>query len=124
MARDGGRAGLNPAAPPAGTVLCRLEALGDPAARGFRFRDGDALFAGFVLKADGQVRGFVDSCPHSGWPLAVTDDRYLTREKDRLLCSGHGALFGLDGVCVAGPCVGRSLEPWPVEVRDGEVVVA
>ena len=27
-----------------------------------------------------------------------------------------------DGLCVAGPCVKRSLRPWLVEVRGGEVV--
>ena len=42
-----------------------------------------------------------------------------------LFCTGHGALFRpADGVCVAGPCEGEGLSPWPVEVRDGAVVVA
>ena len=49
--------------------------------------------------------------------------RFLTREGDFILCSSHGALFRLgDGLCVAGPCAGRSLKPWPVRV-DGDTVV-
>jgi len=98
--------------------------LADPGTRGFRFREGSRLFAGFVVREGEAVRGFVDSCPHAGWPLAALDDRYLTRDARHILCAGHGALFRLDGACVAGPCTGEGLHPWPVEVRDGEVFTA
>jgi nitrite reductase/ring-hydroxylating ferredoxin subunit len=110
------------ARPPAGVVLCRLDEIADPGAKGFRFREGEAEFAGFVVRWGGGVIGYVDSCPHAGWPLALFD-RYLTREKDLILCAGHGALFRPgDGECVAGPCAGDRLSPWPVVV-DGEVLV-
>ncbi|MFN3858892.1 MAG: Rieske (2Fe-2S) protein [Caulobacter sp.] len=115
---------LNPARPPAGVPLCPLEGIDEPGARGFRFREGDAQFAGFVVRSAGAVLGYVDSCPHAGWPLAMAD-RYLTRDKDRILCAGHGALFRIaDGHCTSGPCAGRALEPWPVAVRDGVIVTA
>ena len=114
---------MNPAAPAAGTILCRLDEI--DRAKGFRFRDGDAAFYGMVLREADEVRGFVDSCPHTGQPLSLFGDRYFTREGDLLLCTGHGALFRPDtGECVAGPCLGRALTRWPVIVRDGEVVVA
>ena len=116
--------GANPARPAAGLRLCALADLADPGTRGFRFREGDRLFAGFVLRQGNEVRGFVDSCPHAGWPLSALDDRYLTRDSRHILCAGHGALFALDGRCVAGPCHGERLSPWPVEVRDGEVLTA
>lgn len=116
---------MNPARPAPGAVLCRVDDIPEPGAKGFRFREGEALFAGFVIRKDGAVRGFVDSCPHAGWPLSMLDDRYFTRDKAFLLCAGHGALFRPDdGECVAGPCLGRTLEPWPVTVREGEVVIA
>jgi nitrite reductase/ring-hydroxylating ferredoxin subunit len=58
-------------------------------------------------------------------PLALFDDHYLTREKDLILCSSHGALFRLnDGFCIGGPCAGRFLWRWPVAVEDGEIRVA
>lgn len=115
----------NPATPPPGTRLCALGELGDPGARGFRFRTGDALFAGFLVREGDEVRGWVDSCPHNGWPLAVMDDRYLVRGGDRILCAAHGAVFRLlDGVCTAGPCAGEALTPWPVSVRSGWVETA
>ncbi|WP_374575291.1 Rieske (2Fe-2S) protein [Phenylobacterium sp.] len=115
----------NPARPPAGVDLCALGDLADPGAKGFRFRQGEALFAGFVVRQGEEVRGYVDSCPHAGWPLSALDDRYLTRDGRRLLCAGHGALFRpADGTCVAGPCAGEALTPWPVTVAAGRVVTA
>jgi nitrite reductase/ring-hydroxylating ferredoxin subunit len=125
LAPDPGRADLNPAQPAAGTRLIPLADLADPGARGFMFRQGEFLFMGFVVRHDGEVRGWVDRCPHAGLPLAFPPDRYLTREGDLLLCGSHGALFRpLDGLCIGGPCAGRSLTPWPVRVAGGEILTA
>ena len=115
----------NPARPGPGVRLCALTDLADPGSKGFRFRQDGQMFAGFVVQVGGEVRGYVDSCPHAGWPLAAWDDRYLTREGDLILCGGHAALFRpLDGLCVAGPCAGQALDPWPVQVTGGEVLTA
>jgi nitrite reductase/ring-hydroxylating ferredoxin subunit len=116
---------LNPAQPAAGLRLCALADLADPGAKGFVFRDGEALFLGFVVRVADEVYGYVDQCPHAGFPLANLEGRYLTREGDLLLCSAHGALFRRgDGVCVAGPCAGRILAPWPVRLDGGAVETA
>jgi nitrite reductase/ring-hydroxylating ferredoxin subunit len=115
----------NPARPPAGVKLCGLGELKDPGSRGFRFRQDRALFAGFLVRQGEEVRGYVDSCPHNGWPLSVMDDRYLTANGERIICAAHGAVFRpLDGMCVGGPCGGESLSPWPVIVRGDEVFTA
>lgn len=116
---------MNPARPPAGTRLCRLADIAEPGARGFSFRSEEALFAGFVVRAGGEVRGYEDHCPHAGMPLALFPDRYLTREGDLILCASHGALFRpLDGLCIGGPCGGKTLTPWPVRLEGEEVVTA
>lgn len=115
----------NPAQPPPGTRLCALAELPDPGSKGFRFRHERTLFAGFLIRIGEEVRGYVDSCPHAGWPLSALPDRYLTREADAILCTGHAALFRpLDGVCVAGPCVGMALRRWPIAIEAGEVFTA
>jgi nitrite reductase/ring-hydroxylating ferredoxin subunit len=115
----------NPARPAFGFALCTLDEIADPGSRGFVFRDGEALFAGFVVREGAKVRGYVDSCPHAGWPLAATPNRYLTKDSRYIFCSGHGALFTRDdGECVSGPCYGERLEPWPVQVVRGIVRVA
>jgi nitrite reductase/ring-hydroxylating ferredoxin subunit len=114
---------VNPARPVAGVVLCPLADIPEPGARGFNFRVGEAMFAGFIVRAAGEVRGYVDRCPHAGFPLALFGDRYLTREGDLVICATHGALFRpLDGVCVGGPCAGERLASWPVRVEDETVV--
>jgi nitrite reductase/ring-hydroxylating ferredoxin subunit len=114
---------VNPAQPPAGQRLCAVDEIASPGARGFAFRDGEFLFAGFVIRIGGEVRGWIDRCPHAGMPLALMPNRYLTREGDLVLCASHGALFRpLDGLCIGGPCAGRSLTPWPVRVEDNEIL--
>jgi nitrite reductase/ring-hydroxylating ferredoxin subunit len=111
----------NTARPSAGVRLCALGEIADPGGKSFRFRDAARMFAGFVIRQGEAVRGYVDSCPHAGWPLAPMDDRYLTRDARHILCAGHGALFSLDGKCVAGPCEGERLHDWAVELRGDEV---
>jgi nitrite reductase/ring-hydroxylating ferredoxin subunit len=114
----------NPAQPAPGARLCALADIPDPGAKGFMFREGDYLFLGFVVRKEGALYGYVDRCPHTGLPLAPLPDRYLTRENDLILCGSHGALFRIgSGHCIAGPCAGRALWPWPVRVQ-GEDVVA
>ena len=109
----------NPARPPAGAYLCALEDLPDPGSRGFLYRADESLFLGFVVRRDGIVRGYIDRCPHAGMPLALFPNRYLTREGDLIVCSSHGALFRpTDGLCIGGPCAGKSLIAWPVTVDD------
>ncbi len=115
----------NPARPAPGTPLCALADLADPGSKGFMFRQGEALFLGFVTQVGGVVAGWVDRCPHAGMPLAMIPNRYLTREGDLILCATHGALFRPDdGRCVGGPCAGQTLTSWPVRVEAGSVVTA
>jgi nitrite reductase/ring-hydroxylating ferredoxin subunit len=115
----------NPAQPVTGTILCPLEDIPHAGAKGFVFREGGALFAGFILREGQEVRGFIDRCPHNGMPLSALPNQYLTRDGKFIICSGHGALFlKADGACVAGPCAGESLESWAVAVSEGAVITA
>ena len=114
----------NPARPAAGQRLCALTEIADPGGKGFRFRVDGRIFAAFVIRRGELLAGYVDSCPHAGWPLATFDDRYLTRDGRHILCTGHGALFTLDGAGVTNPCLGEHLTVWPIELRDGEVFTA
>jgi len=105
---------------PANVPLCPIETIPDPGARNFVLQIRDAFFHGFVVRKDGEVRGYVDRCPHMGVPLAQALDRYLTSDSELIMCGWHGALFRIeDGLCIGGPCAGQRLRPWPVEVRDG-----
>ncbi|HEX9460966.1 MAG TPA: Rieske (2Fe-2S) protein [Alphaproteobacteria bacterium] len=102
--------------------LCRLEDLADPGAKGFSLRDDRAKVEIFVVRSQGEVRGYVNSCPHIGTPLDFLPDRFLTRDRTEILCSTHGARFEIaTGLCLAGPCKGRALTGVPLAVDAGWV---
>jgi nitrite reductase/ring-hydroxylating ferredoxin subunit len=75
-----------------------------------------------LVKLDGVVHGYRNSCPHIGIGLDYGDGRCLHGER-QLICSMHGALFAADtGYCTDGPCRGDSLQRVPVRVEGGKVV--
>ena len=110
---------------PPGVAVAVLADIPEPGARSVVVQIGEAFFHGFLIRKDGEVRGYVDRCPHAGLPLAQKLDDYLTPAGDLIACSWHGALFDIDtGACVGGPCVGQALRPWPVAAHDGFIVTA
>ena len=104
--------------------LCALAEIADPGGKGFRFREDGRIFAGFLIRKGELLAGYVDSCPHAGWPLATFDDRYLTRDARHILGTGHGALFPLAGEGATSPCLGERLTVWPIELRGDDVFTA
>jgi nitrite reductase/ring-hydroxylating ferredoxin subunit len=59
-------------------------------------------------------RVFVNCCPHRRLPLDRGGQLFFTADRSLLVCPNHGAKFQpLTGTCVAGPCVGKSLQRVP-----------
>jgi nitrite reductase/ring-hydroxylating ferredoxin subunit len=114
-----------PAAPAtAGHVLCRLADIEDGQAKGFTLGSGRDARELFVVREDGQVFGYVNSCPHLGTPLNWQDDRFISDDSGLILCATHGALFEIeDGACVSGPCEGQALKAVPVALDAEDRVV-
>ena len=103
------------------TVLCKLSDIEDPGGKGFRVGRRERLF---VIRRGRQVYGYINLCPHQGTTLDWKPDEFLTVEKDYILCATHGAFFEIhNGICVAGPCLGRSLAPTKVHVKDGNIML-
>lgn len=110
---------------PANVALCAEDDIADPGSRGFVLRIGEAWFHGFVVRKGGEIAGWVDRCPHAGFPIAIEADRYLTPDGRLILCGWHGAVFDpIGGKCVGGPCAGGRLTPWPVAAVDGIIRTA
>jgi nitrite reductase/ring-hydroxylating ferredoxin subunit len=106
------------------TVLCRLDDIPAPGSRGFTLGQGVEAEEFFIVRDETGVYAYENNCPHRGGLLDWTPDRFLTRDKTHILCATHGAVFRMnDGFCVGGPCVGKSLSPVAITVRDGDVVV-
>lgn len=112
-------------ATPAGVTLGPLDLIEDGAARNFVLDIGGRHFHGFVVRQGDAVHGYMDRCPHRGVPLARELDAYMSPLRDLIACGWHGALFRVrDGRCVAGPCTGAQLTPWPVIMSNGMLITA
>lgn len=112
-------------ATPVGHDLCALEEIQDPGTRGFELECGRPQTERlFVVRKDGLLVAYRNSCPHTGAPLEWLPDQFFDRDNSFIQCAIHGALFRPeDGYCLRGPCVGASLEDVPLEVVDGRVLV-
>lgn len=113
-------------APEPGTELCKLDEIDPSAGKEIFLGDTDDgwPFRMFLVRRGTDVRGYVNSCPHQHIPLNFFPDRFMSQDHELIQCANHGALFELDdGECVAGPCVGESLQPVPLTVREGDGMV-
>ena len=83
--------------------------------RGLAVRAGDKDIA--LFKVGGEIRAIANSCPHQGASLVGG------RQSDHVVaCPAHGWRFNLmTGALVVAPKV--QLETFPVQVRDGRVLV-
>jgi len=89
----------------------------------FHLQCGGRRVEGFVVNHDGEVRAWVNSCPHVGTPLDLWPNEFYAEDGRALVCSTHGAIFEpVTGFCVAGPCVRDSLRPLPLR-REGDALV-
>jgi len=103
---------------------CSLSVLGDPGAREFCAGEGDWPYRGFVVQIGGQLRAYANVCPHKRHPLNIDDDDFLIPKLRLLRCASHGALFDPEsGLCIHGPCAGRSLSSLECWAEDGDVLV-
>jgi nitrite reductase/ring-hydroxylating ferredoxin subunit len=75
----------------------------------------------FVVRKKQRLLGFLNRCMH--WPVTLdmeTND-FWDYEEHYLQCRTHGALYDLDGYCIAGPCTGERLIVLPVLEQAGRI---
>ena len=115
---------LRPRAPAPGTVFAPLAAVPDGGAKEFVFGRGASAFSMFVVRRGGTVRGYLNLCPHFSLKLNQHGDHFLNDDASRIRCTRHFAEFQIaDGLCVAGACEGSYLDPVPVHVAGGQLVI-
>ena len=84
--------------------------------------DGDAESLILHRNGAGEVRAWLNVCPHAGRRLDWAPGKFLLSKEGMLVCAAHGASFDLaSGDCVAGPCRGERLREVAVHCVDGEV---
>ena len=107
-----------------GTVVARLADLADPGAREFFVGEGDWPFRGLLVQVSGRLMAYANVCPHKQHPLNLADDEFFVPGQTLLRCASHGALFEPEsGLCVYGPCAGRTLRALECWVENGDVLV-
>lgn len=87
--------------------------------------DGEVESLILYRDAVGNVRGWLNICPHAGRRLDWSPGQFLRSKQGELVCAVHGATFALpQGVCVAGPCRGECLREVALCCVDGEIRLA
>lgn len=80
------------------------------AAIGREISDGRRTLPLILVHTGGELRAYLNSCPHAGVRLDWQPDDFFDYTGEYLQCSMHGALFEpATGQCVAGPCRGSRL---------------
>ncbi len=109
-----------PGAPEEGTVVCPLEDAADGEATCVEV-DGFPLV---ILRRRDEVSAFVNACPHQYLPLNYKSDRLLSADGAIIRCSNHSAGFdAMTGEGVEGLALGACLDPAPVSISHGRIVL-
>jgi len=105
-------------------TVARLVDIGEPGALEFTVGDGDWPFRGFIVRWQGDVYAYANTCPHAGHPLNLDPTGFFTPDQAQLICSSHGALFDPStGACTGGPCAGAALHRLDCRVSADEILV-
>jgi len=104
--------------------VCVESAVPDGGALEFEVGSGDWPLRGFLVRNAGTLRAFANICPHKRYPLNMVTHAFRVPGEALLRCAHHGALFDPEsGLCVAGPCAGRSLLRLELRLTGGKVLV-
>lgn len=105
-----------------GRFLCHLADLEPTGAKGVTLGRGRGALEVVVVRTGTSVLAYENSCPHLMMTLEARPDRFLDEAGRHLVCSMHGARFTVeDGVCVWGPCEGKTLGALAIVIAGGEV---
>ena len=110
-------------------AICSMSDIASQKARGFQLvtvdeKGEEKPLPIVVVRWGKQVFGYVNRCPHDNVNLDWERNQFLDPNGIRLMCGKHGAIFELGtGVCLEGPCKGRSLIPVPLAVIDNDICV-
>ncbi|MBY5925175.1 Rieske 2Fe-2S domain-containing protein [Halomonas denitrificans] len=112
-------------APPAGTVLLECSRLPPGDSQCLSLESDNGRFPLIIARdAGGEVRAYVNACPHQYLPLNGRSDTIMSRDGELLICTHHQACFRLDsGEGISGPAQGEALDPVPVVEKDGWWVI-
>jgi nitrite reductase/ring-hydroxylating ferredoxin subunit len=99
--------------------------ISDGGAKEYVFGRGTTVFSMFVVRRGGAVYGYLNICPHYSLPLNYRAGQFLSDDGNRIRCTMHFSEFRIeDGCGVAGAGEGCWLDPVPVHVENGMIVIS
>lgn len=104
-------------------VICRSDDLSE-AGKGMRFEValGGRMVPAFAVRYCGEVHAYLNECRHVPVELDWVPGEFFDISHNYLVCATHGAYYSpLSGLCLGGPCRGRSLMRVEVYEADGQV---
>ena len=104
-------------------TLCAEDELIEGESKGFLPEETTDKQSVFLVRKNGNIYGYINSCPHTGAPLEWMPDQFLSSDGEHLQCALHGARFNItSGQCVSGPCVNQSLTPITTEIIGQQII--
>ena len=92
-------------------MILKVDELAESTSRGFSVQHNAESIEGFVVQKKGEFYAYRNTCPHTGAPLDWVEHQFLDLDAALIQCAVHDARFIIeDGKCIAGPCVGDSLQ--------------
>ncbi|VAW50411.1 hypothetical protein MNBD_GAMMA06-1656 [hydrothermal vent metagenome] len=105
-------------------ILCKTSDIEDPGSKSFELKIKRKAQQIFVVHKEGEFFAYYNNCPHTRATLEWQEDQFLDLDKALIQCATHDALFLIDsGECIAGPCVGESLQSLPLIIDSGQIVL-
>jgi nitrite reductase/ring-hydroxylating ferredoxin subunit len=104
-------------------LICSSSALAERG-DGIRFAlpESGERVTGFVVRYNGRPYGYVNQCAHVPVELDWQEGDFFDPTRDYVICATHGAHYEpVTGMCVMGPCKGKSLQALEIVERDGNI---
>ena len=103
-------------------LIANLNDITDPGSRSFDLQVNGEQVNGFIVLKDNEIFAYSNSCPHTGSPLDWVEHQFLDPDQEFIQCAVHDARFEVhSGHCIAGPCIGDSLQKLDIIVKDQSV---
>ena len=107
-----------------GIPIANTNEIADGGTLSFEFQKDQQKLRGFLVKHNGNYFAYLNRCPHTGVNLEWQANQFLDRTEQFIQCSTHGARFKIDdGLCIFGPCQGRSLTSIPINIHKSTIYI-
>lgn len=84
----------------------------------------DELVSIIITRRDERVFGYINRCPHAGWPLENFNGQFIFTPENDIICAAHGAIFSAtDGRCLGGPGQNKPLQAFALSINGREIII-